>query len=187
MDPRTASNAKSLNSTLEWLRDIIVSPEKYRASSVVLYALKTQGNLAKYENSEAGIKAMSLNTFKAVAAGEVPGGFNQFDSLRRQALDKLAQSDADAESKDGTKASKKRAIKRLASDVEALKAANLVLLRTVVKAMDDLNSVAEAKNDSVRRRLAAEAVGRIHASLSTNTPPYDTVSSTAIKFARAPA
>lgn len=186
MDPRPVANASSLNATLALLRNIITNPDKYRHDDELLDALKTQSRLARYQNPGAGIKGMSLNTFKAIANSDAPGGFSQFDSLRRQALEKLTQFQADTGLSDNTQASKKRKLKRLDSDVDVLKAANLVLLRAVGKALADLMDIADTKAESVRKRLAAEAEARIHASLSVNAPPYDNVNASGISVTRMP-
>lgn len=184
MDLKSVVNTNSLKATFDFLREIIAYPTKYREATDILDTLKTQAKLAKYENPEAGIKAMSLNTFKAVADFDAPGGFSQIDSLRRQAIDKLTQAEVNVGLNDSTKASKKREIRKLSSDMDALRAANLVLLRTISKVLVDLKNISDTEDESVRKRLSTEAEVRIYASLSANTPPYDTVNSSSIKLAK---
>lgn len=54
-------------------------------------ACKSQGELAKYENSELGIRSCSLNTLKSSADQFLDGGYKRLDSLRFQFLRKLRQ------------------------------------------------------------------------------------------------
>lgn len=185
MEPRTAANKKSIKATLEFLRELLSSKSSDLISHELLEALKSQGTLAKYENASKGIKGMSLNTFKMLANEEISGGFPRIDELRKQVLNKLQTGQLDASQK-ASKASKTRDKHSLEDELGHLRAANIVLLRAVANALNDLRSGAEARTDAVRKRLASEAVSRIHASLTANSPPYDTESAVELSISKSP-
>jgi hypothetical protein len=54
-------------------------------------ALSTQGTLAAFEHTEAGIVGMSLNTQKAVAKDALAGGYDALNDYRKAALIKLRE------------------------------------------------------------------------------------------------
>lgn len=57
----------------------------------IIPALATQGALAAFEYSEAGIVGMSLNTHKALAKVAVPGGYEALNDYRKAALLKVRE------------------------------------------------------------------------------------------------
>lgn len=174
MGPRLEANRESVKATLEFLREICAKPGGDECSVELRQALISQGKLAKYENTEKNIKGMSLNTFKAVSDDSIAGGFARLDKLRREARERLNHVDVVSDPGAAvTQSAKTKVLKSLKQETGILQAANLVLLRTVGLALNDLRDIAGTHNEVVRKRLLSEAESRIHAALSVNSPPYD--------------
>lgn len=57
----------------------------------IIPALATQGSLAAFEHTEAGIVGMSLNTQKAIAKDALAGGYDTLNDYRKAALAKVRE------------------------------------------------------------------------------------------------
>ncbi len=79
-------NERSVKAIKKLLLEIIEEPDKYGDNENILSRLKSQGALAKMEDTERGIIPCSLNTQKAVAERILDDGFDTLDTLRNNAL-----------------------------------------------------------------------------------------------------
>jgi len=184
MSNRLEISIKSVEATLELLREVCASPENFKDNSELMTALSSQGKLAKYQNSKRAIRSMSLNTFKA-AAEYIIGGFQTVDKRRKEAaaaIYKLSIS-LDIAPTDSSTA-KIRAINELKARVASLQASNLILLQIIGRTLTDLADITNTASPDLRKRLKAESEERIHAALSTNAPPFDSIVAATVKLRR---
>jgi hypothetical protein len=187
MNAQSKLNIKSVAATLKLLREVCTTPQKYIDVHELVEALRSQGKLANYQDPTRAIKPMSLNTFKSSAeeVGELKGGFVAIDKLRKEAAAAIEKTSVvlDPELIDSN-AAKKRAINELHAQTMSLKATNQVFLRAIERVLLDLEDIADTTSASLRKRLKSESEERIHAALSVNSPPYDSVQTAAIKMTK---
>ena len=78
-------NQKKVYSTIQLLKDVISSPEKFTCDDDLLKALKSQSAIAQYTNHDRDIKSCSLNTLKVNSNHFLERGFISLDELRIKA------------------------------------------------------------------------------------------------------
>jgi len=79
----------SVNNLVLLLSDIQTSPEKFISDEILINALRSQGELAKYSNPEKQIYGVSLNTLKSVGDKHLLNGFESLDIARKKSLQKI--------------------------------------------------------------------------------------------------
>ena len=79
----------SVNNLVLLLSDIQTSPEKFISDEILINALRSQGELAKYSNPEKQIYGVSLNTLKSVGDKHLLNGFDSLDIARKKSLQKI--------------------------------------------------------------------------------------------------
>lgn len=75
-------NQTKVFETEKLLLDIIKDPHNFKGDVALYKALKSQTNIAKYENPERQISPCSLNTVKSISEAILKRGFLGFDELR---------------------------------------------------------------------------------------------------------
>ena len=90
-DLRTTRNESSVRNLHAYLLDLLREPSRHLGDERLQSALSSQTALAHFEQTEAGIKAMSLNTAKRAAAAvfEVDG-YAKLDRLRLECAEAIA-------------------------------------------------------------------------------------------------
>jgi len=83
------NNQRTILATEALLLEIIKSPDEFKNNNGLTKALKSQGGLAKYENAERYIGAVSINTAKSLSELLLDDGFAGFDRLRINARDAI--------------------------------------------------------------------------------------------------
>ncbi|MBF4327569.1 hypothetical protein EAY16_20000, partial [Vibrio anguillarum] len=116
--------------TEKLLREIITSPAEFKDDEELLKALKSQSDIAKYQDQNRTIEPCSLNTLKSNAESLLERGFVSLDELRINA--KLAIEAARLEEK-ASKGNKKTAVglkhkvAELESELDAAQRCNSLL------------------------------------------------------------
>jgi len=85
---KISKNDKNLLNLHQYLIDIIKNPNIFN-DVVDLNSLKSQGNLAKISNNDYDICPTSLNTLKRRSPALFSGGFEELETLRKQAYKSL--------------------------------------------------------------------------------------------------
>lgn len=140
----------SVQRTRKLLTDVCNSPESFLTSKVA-GALKSQGALAAYCDSDAGIIGMSLNHQKAIC-DSVFSDFSELDNLRRAAL--MALSDWREREKRGNRQTKAGLLK-LVKDQEAKLAVLREDLFLLQRAFDLRCQQARAYAESASKAIVA--------------------------------
>lgn len=94
-DSRRQLDILSVRALADLLRQICAEPGPFGGATAVGKALRSQGALARFADSDLGIRSMSLNHQKSVSM-EVLGSFSALDDLRRAAVNALAADRAKA-------------------------------------------------------------------------------------------
>jgi len=79
------NNQRTILATEALLQEVIKSPDGFKNDDGLVKALKSQGGLAKYEDSERHISAVAINTAKSLSELLLDDGFDGFDQLRTNA------------------------------------------------------------------------------------------------------
>lgn len=178
MDPRIKSNLDSIENIIDLLRRILINPAEFKKNDYLISALASQGKLAAFNSPDFKVKKMSLNTFKYVCENYIIGGFEKVDGLRKQSHKAITQTSSLEELKgNAPQSSRLETIIFLKGNIDALSAANLILLNSLKKSLDALNDISKSDNSNYRHRAALETRTSILASLAKNPPPFDTDSS----------
>ncbi|OUS03272.1 hypothetical protein A9Q81_07755 [Gammaproteobacteria bacterium 42_54_T18] len=82
-------NQQKVIETKVFLKEITGDPVPFKDDLSLKSALKSQGGLAKYSNSERGIASCSLNTLKSASESLLERGFLELDELRVNAKDAI--------------------------------------------------------------------------------------------------
>lgn len=122
-DRRVDKNTKSVLALAEFLRTLIQAPTSVSVDDTLVFALKSQGALSKFEDERREILPSSLNTLKRIAESCIPGGFEALDRLRLSALEAVR-----AERSKANRSTKKDKI-GLAKRVNELEAGKQLLLQ----------------------------------------------------------
>jgi len=127
------NNQRTILATEALLQEIIKSPDEFKNNDGLVKALKSQGGLAKYEDADRHIGAVSLNTVKSLSELLLGDGFDGFDVLRinaRNAIEKALKGKI-------KKSNAENARQKLASTEEtlAITQQSNFLLNTVIKEM----------------------------------------------------
>lgn len=91
IDKRVQRNTKSILALHKLLQEIIQEFTLFSNDTQLHQALKSQGSLANYANSERGIIPMSLNTAKRISEHHFEQGFISLDKLRIAAKDAITE------------------------------------------------------------------------------------------------
>ncbi len=132
MKKNKETNQRTILATEAVLQEIIKSPDEFKNNDGLVKALKSQGGLAKFEDAEQHIGAVSINTVK-IHSELLDGGFDYFDILRinaRDAIEKALKGKI-------KKSNEESARQKLASTEEtlAITQQSNFLLNTVIKEM----------------------------------------------------
>lgn len=131
----TEQNQQSLLSLMNFLLHVIENASDYKDDEDLKLALKSQGALAKYKNSEHNIIACSLNTQKSGAEALLSDGFNELNQRRKKALIALEMKVEDKNrSNKQTRSGLIKKVEELENDVLILQKRN-VLLSSIVSNM----------------------------------------------------
>jgi len=123
-DPRWIST-EALN---DILNDVIDNPSKWIKNADFIYTLKSQGRLAKWENTERKIISCSLNTLKSSADDVLDDGYAGLDLKRINAISAIEDEVAkEHKPKRGTRVDLEARVKEQASHISALEAHNMTL------------------------------------------------------------
>lgn len=174
MDPRTQRNLASTEAIVALLRAVIAEPMKYVTDTELTLALSSQGELAKFSRPDRGIFGSSINTLKRVANDHLAGGWSIMDQLRKNAataIDRQLAAD-DRKGKD-TGLARADSIADIKHELESAWRVNLVLLRVVTQALEDLQLIQGAKSQGERDRIINDSIERARASLLSNPAPFD--------------
>jgi len=118
-------STQALNDTLN---DVIDNPSAWIKNSDFFYTLKSQGRLAKWENSEYKIISCSLNTLKSSADNVLDDGYTGLDLRRIKAISAIENEIAkEHKPKRGTRVELEERVKEQASHISALEARNMTL------------------------------------------------------------
>jgi hypothetical protein len=82
-------NQQKVFETKALLKDIIAEAVPFKDDLSLKSALRSQGALAKYSNSERGIASCTLNTLKSASESLLERGFIELDELRINAKDAI--------------------------------------------------------------------------------------------------
>lgn len=87
----SAPKSASVRKQFEILKVLVQAPESVdeQLREAIGAALLTQGSLANFSYSDAGIVSMSLNTHKAIAERVIDGGYEALNDYRKAAVAKI--------------------------------------------------------------------------------------------------
>lgn len=173
-----ANGSISIRALSELLRSIIQSPAEFANDGSLKEALKSQGNLAKYERTSDSIVPSSINTLKKWSEEYLDGGWNGLDHLRKNAAEALLRhAQKQQKSNKTTKDGLRQRADELEESLNELRKVNLGLLSIIGTLCADIGNVANLKEAKDRNDLASESIGRLRATIALNDPPFDRFSS----------
>ncbi|AEH31777.1 hypothetical protein DEB41_00855 [Vibrio anguillarum] len=138
-------NQTKVLETEKLLREIITSPAEFKDDEELLKALKSQSDIAKYQDQNRTIEPCSLNTLKSNAESLLERGFVSLDELRINA--KLAIEAARLEEK-ASKGNKttvvglQHKVAELESELDAAQRSNFLLTVMVSELRSRLKQLA---------------------------------------------
>ncbi len=145
-------NQQKVLNTRELLLKVIASPENYRDNDGLLWALASQGKLAKYSNEDVKIAACSLNTMKSQADVLLDRGFIELDELRKSARDSILNTEYDNSENEKTKSGAVRKSKRLELELDQTRRSNFLLSLIIKELRCKMKQIAET-DDSKELRI----------------------------------
>lgn len=161
-DKRVERSIKSTIALRHFLRAVCEKPEVYREDKLLRNALKSQGGLAKYTNSELGICPTSINTLKRVSAEVIEGGFKALDDLRNGALDRVEDLEhREKSSNKRTRSGLAKRVNKLEKDTLILEQTNYLLIQALTDVIGDIKSVANVEDKVARNRRSQDAIKKL--------------------------
>ncbi|MBC7475327.1 MAG: hypothetical protein H7263_13635 [Candidatus Sericytochromatia bacterium] len=159
-DKRVEQNKANLMKLREFLLEVCTNYTNYLNNELVINALGSQGNLAKYEDKELGIQISSLNTLKRTSEKLFDNGFNEIDKLRLLALEKLTNS-TDSSVGRNTKEYYQERAKKLESELEQQKQVNVVAISELMNNLQLLKNIQNIKELNLVHSLCSKHVARL--------------------------
>lgn len=89
MKKNKENNQRTILASEVLLQEIIKSPGEFKNNDDLVKALKSQGGLASYVDTERHIGTISINTVKSLSGVLLGDGFDGFDKLRINARDAI--------------------------------------------------------------------------------------------------
>jgi len=164
----------SFRALVSLLETICASPASYHTNESLIKALRSQGKLAKYSDTDLGIFAKSLNTVKRVAHNEIDGGFESFDRLRQAAQTAIEKSrSSPIRGARNTKTSLLEDINAYKHSVLLLKQDLLLLTNAFEKSMSQARYYASQAADPAIMALCETQQRSILRALSLRAIPVD--------------
>ena len=139
------------------LREVINDPMSHSENKDLLFALGSQGSLAKYSYTERGIFGSSLNTLKRRSDVTTVGGFAALDSLRKAALTALTKKSVQSTHPGrGSKAYLVEKVENLEGTIQTLKEDLLLLTFVLEKSLQQSRTYADYATESVQAMCKKE-------------------------------
>lgn len=166
-DKRIERSIKSIIALRNFLIDVCEKPESFVSDNSLRDALKSQGGLAKYTDSELGISSTSINTLKRLCAEVINGGFKALDDLRKGALERIEEHEhREKASNKRTRTGLVKRVNELEKDILLLKQTNYLLAQALYEVISDIKSVANVEDEAARGRRSQEAIRKLLALMS---------------------
>ena len=173
-DKRIERSIRSIIALRNFLRDICEKPAVYKENKLLRDALKSQGSLAKYTNSELCIYSTSINTLKRVSAEVVEGGFKALDELRHGALERIEDLEhREKASNKRTRVGLAKRVDQLEKDTLILERTNYLLVQALTEVIGDIRSVANVEDKAARNRRSQEAIKKLLSMMSVKAVPLN--------------
>ncbi|EIU6779400.1 hypothetical protein [Vibrio parahaemolyticus] len=147
-------NQTKVLETEKLLREIIKSPDEFKDDEELLKALKSQSDIAKYQDQNRTIEPCSLNTLKSNAQALLEGGFVSLDKLRidaKLAIEKALHNETTSKDNNST-VGLKRQKKELKLQLDVAQRSNLLLTVMVSELRSKLKQLAEHKGTVEERQ-----------------------------------
>lgn len=148
-------NKTKVLETENLLKEIIVSPEEFKADISLLKALKSQSAIAKYRNDERNIMPCALNTLKSISEALFERGFLYLDELRvnaKLALESTQRVTITSKGNKQTTTGLRRKVSELEQQLNAVQRSNFLLTVVVSELRSKLKQVAEYEGTVEERR-----------------------------------
>lgn len=161
-DKRIERTSSSIIALRNLLKDVCEQPEAFEENKDLLHALKSQNGLAKYTNSELGIRASCINTLKRVSGVVLEGGFIELDNLRKGALvrlDDLAHRKKMSNKKNRAGLAKR--VDELEELMLTLEGTNFLLVQAIIEVISGIKSVASIDDKAARNHRAQELTRKL--------------------------
>lgn len=162
MDKRVEKNKDNVLKLRAFLLELCSNPAAYRDNKSVLTALASQGNFAKYENTEQGIEASSLNTLKRTCEKLFDNGFDELDKLRVMTLEKLTDTSNNAKGRN-TKDFYIKRCSKLESELEQQKQINLLAVHELMNDIQLLKNIKNVKEIGLVHGMCDKHIARLQA------------------------
>lgn len=162
MDKRVEKNKDNVLKLRAFLLELCSNPAAYRDNKSVLTALASQGNFAKYGNTEQGIEASSLNTLKRTCEKLFDNGFDELDKLRVIALEKLTDTFTNTTGRN-TKDFYIERCSKLESELEQQKQINLLAVHELMNDIQLLKNIRNVKEIGLVHGMCDKHIARLQA------------------------
>ncbi|WP_297460729.1 hypothetical protein [Ferrovum sp.] len=166
-DKRIERSIKSIIALRNLLKEVCEKPELFSNDKLLRDALKSQGDLSKFTNTELGISSTSINTLKRLCAEVIDGGFKALDDLRKGALERIEEHEhREKASNKRTRTGLVKRVDELEKDILLLKQSNYLLDQALYEVISDIKSVANIEDGAARDRRSQEAIRKLLALMS---------------------
>lgn len=162
MDKRVEKNKSNVIKLRNFLLELCSNPTHYRDNQLVLTALASQGNFAKYESKDQGIEASSLNTLKRTCEKLFDNGFDELDKLRVIALEKLTNTSNDTIGRN-TKDFYIDRCSKLELELEQQKQINLLAIHELMNDIQLLKNMRNVKEIGLVHGMCDKHIARLQA------------------------
>lgn len=155
MQAKEANQIKVIN-TIALLKKVINGPTNFKDDEVLVNALKSQGGIAKYENSEHDISGCSLNTLKTTSNCILERGFIALDELRINAKISIERTRLGSKANKQSQTGLQNKVAELEAQLDIAQRSNFLLttlikeLRSKLKHMSENDTTVEERKELYR-------------------------------------
>lgn len=162
-DKRVLANKDNVLNLQKFLIDICSNPNNYNNQSELIKTLGNQKSLSKYNNEDFNLKESSLNTLKRTCAKIFLNGFDEIDTLRVLALQKLTENLSSNNEKDYSRASLLAKIKKQEFEISQQQKTSMVCMSQLLETLYTLKNINSSDNLNVIHMLSTELIKKLTA------------------------
>jgi len=153
-------NQKKVIETKLLLLEIIKNPSSFKGIEALMVALKSQGGLAKFSDSEREIACCSLNTLKSASESLLDRGFTELNELRINAKDAIEAVEVGNKATKSTRTGLRNKIDEQESKLNSMKKSNFLLTTIITELRSQFKELAYSNDRSEKKKTIYEDVNR---------------------------